>query len=157
MDAVVQKHRGDREIEDGWTDSKNRCSPDWPCLPTLVQCTCFLLLLCHLSLLWPFLHHSYVPLTSWSNLSVPWPCSDPLAPCWPLGGGVPFLIVYQNIVYSKVFWAFTYILHVFVRLKDSCEWLCLSSIFSLQSGTQTFAPINPSWYWRENIFWLVSA
>ncbi len=59
-DAAV---KGGRKEEGGWRagfrDSKNRCSLDWPCLPTLVQCTCFPLLLCHPSLLRPFL----LPLT----------------------------------------------------------------------------------------------
>lgn len=66
-----QMKKKGQEENDGWRaefrDSKNRCSPDWSCLPTLVQCTLFRLLFCHPSLFWPFLYLSLVPLSSQST------------------------------------------------------------------------------------------
>lgn len=65
--CCLKKSRGGLEkgrVDGGFIDSKNRCSLDWPCLPTLVQCTLFPLLLCHPSILLFFPYFTHVPLTS---------------------------------------------------------------------------------------------
>lgn len=52
--CCLKKSKGGLEkgrVDGGFIDSKNKCSLDWPCLPTLVQCTLFPLLLCHPSIL----------------------------------------------------------------------------------------------------------
>lgn len=42
-----RRRRRELQQDEARRETKNRCSLDWPCLPTLVQCTC--------SLFWPSL------------------------------------------------------------------------------------------------------